>query len=104
MQGGITLNQWVLGQVFRVSTWAGVVAGIGYQGFSLYVIEPTTAVFGSLHTYQGAAGVIDASLMGLFLGVLYLGTKSNLWAPIVAHATIDSLGFFLLSMGHYPGP
>jgi hypothetical protein len=63
----------------------------------------TSAMFGSVHTYQGVAGVVDAGLMGLYLGTLYLLTKRNLWAPIIAHATIDTVGILLMFLGKYPG-
>ena len=61
-------------------------------------------MFASVHTYQGLSGVIDAGLMGLFLGVLYLRTRRNLWVPIIAHATIDTIGIVLMFLGKYPGP
>jgi uncharacterized protein len=41
--------------------------------------------------------------MGLLLGVIYLGTKSNLAVPIVAHGVCDSIDFVLIFFGKYPG-
>ena len=150
----------------------GIVAGIGYQGFSLYVAEPaiarvtgklpdvslfaplagnvhfllislavawtlaafgeefvyrgylltriarvlgdaprawlgaltvTSIVFGAGHAYQGVSGMITAGLEGFAFGLLYLATGRNLWVPVIAHGTMDTVGFLLLFLGKYPG-
>jgi len=150
----------------------GIVAGIGYQGFSLYVAEPalarvtgrlpdvslfaplagnvhfllislavawtlaacgeefvfrgylltrvaralggaprawlgalmvTSILFGVGHAYQGLSGMITAGLGGFVFGLLYLATGRNLWVSVVAHGTMDTVGFLLLFSGKYPG-
>jgi len=165
-----------VGLAFR-SDWGrtvliGIVAGIGYQGFSLYVAEPaiarvtgklpdvslfaplagnvhfllislavawtlaafgeefvyrgylltriarvlgdaprawlgaltvTSIVFGAGHAYQGVSGMITAGLGGFAFGLLYLATGRNLWVPVIAHGTMDTVGFLLLFLGKYPG-
>jgi membrane protease YdiL (CAAX protease family) len=165
-----------VGLAFR-SDWGrtvlvGIVAGIGYQGFSLYVAEPaiarvtgklpdvslfaplagnvhfllislavgwtlaafgeefvyrgylltriarvlgdaprawlgaltvTSIVFGAGHAYQGVSGMITAGLGGFAFGLLYLATGRNLWVPVIAHGTMDTVGFLLLLLGKYPG-
>jgi len=53
-------------------------------------------VFGAGHAYQGLTGVIDTTLAGLVLGLLYLLARRNLWLPILAHGIIDSIGFVLI--------
>ncbi|HWD38005.1 MAG TPA: CPBP family intramembrane glutamic endopeptidase [Fimbriimonas sp.] len=61
------------------------------------------AVFGLAHAYQGVTGVVDEGLMGLLLGVIYLRTDRCLAVPIVAHGIQDTIDFFLIFSGHYPG-
>jgi len=59
--------------------------------------------FGLAHAYQGATGIIDEGLMGLLLGLVYLGTGRNLAVPIAAHGIQDSIDFLLIFFGKYPG-
>jgi hypothetical protein len=59
--------------------------------------------FGLAHAYQGVTGVIDEGLMGLLLGVIYLGTGRNLGVPIIAHGIGDSIDLLLIFFGKYPG-
>jgi uncharacterized protein len=58
--------------------------------------------FGLAHAYQGVTGVIDEGLMGLLLGLIYLGTGRKLAVPIVAHGVADSIEFVLMFSGKYP--
>lgn len=60
-------------------------------------------VFGFAHGYQGATGVIEEGLAGLFLGLMYLGTRRNLWAPILAHGVADTIDMVLIFLGKMPG-
>jgi membrane protease YdiL (CAAX protease family) len=62
-----------------------------------------SVVFGFGHLYQGASGVATTALAGLVTGALYLATGRNLWAAILAHGTMDTVGFLLLYLGLYPG-
>jgi hypothetical protein len=59
--------------------------------------------FGLAHAYQGLTGVIDESLMGFLLGIMYLRTGKNLAVPIVAHGIQDTIDFILIFLGKYPG-
>jgi membrane protease YdiL (CAAX protease family) len=67
---------------------------------SLVVVS---ALFGAVHLYQGASGMITAGLSGLLFGVLYLASGRNLWLPIIAHGVNDTIGFTLIYLGKYPG-
>lgn len=55
-----------------------------------------SAVFGLSHAYQGLGGVISTMLAGLVFGGLYLARQRNLWAAILAHGALDTVGFILL--------
>jgi uncharacterized protein len=59
--------------------------------------------FGLAHAYQGLTGVIDEGLMGLLLGLIYLRTGRNLSVPIIAHGVADTVDFWLIFLGKYPG-
>jgi membrane protease YdiL (CAAX protease family) len=67
---------------------------------SLLVVNAT---FGLAHLYQGEAGVIQATVQGVLLGLLYLATGRNLLAPIAAHFTANSCDFVTIYLGLYPG-
>jgi len=49
-------------------------------------------VFGACHVYyQGLRGLVVGGAIGLFLGILFVAWKRNLWPLIVAHALVDTL-------------
>ena len=59
----------------------------------------TSVLFGLLHIYQGTFGVILTGVAGLVFGILYLASGRNLWAPIIAHGTTDTLSFLFMYTG-----
>jgi CAAX protease family protein len=63
----------------------------------------SSALFGAVHYYQGASGVIATGLCGLLYGTLYLVSGHNLWLPIVAHGVLDGVACVLIFLGQYPG-
>ncbi len=48
-------------------------------------------IFGLPHNYEGLAGMINASVIGMLIGTLYLISKRNLWSAIICHGLIDSV-------------
>ena len=56
-------------------------------------------LFGYGHFYKGPAGIVDSAFAGLVLGVAYLVTGRNLWAPILAHGFIDTFAVILVYLG-----
>jgi membrane protease YdiL (CAAX protease family) len=56
-------------------------------------------LFGYGHYYKGPAGMVDSGVAGLILGIAYLAAKRNLWAPILAHGIIDTVGITALYFG-----
>jgi membrane protease YdiL (CAAX protease family) len=62
----------------------------------------SSLVFGLNHLYQGPAGVISSVTAGLLFGGLYLVSGRNLWLPIIAHGTLDTVGLTLIYLGMYP--
>jgi membrane protease YdiL (CAAX protease family) len=72
-------------------------AGIGAALFL------TSAAFGLAHADQGLTGIIENTIDGALLGLLYLASGRNLWLPIVAHGVTDTADSVLLFLGWYPG-
>ena len=74
--------------------------GRGAWAASLVIVS---VVFGFAHGYQGVTGVTEEGLSGLFLGLMYLGARRNLWVPILAHGASDTIDMVLLYLGKMPG-
>ena len=67
----------------------------GAFGNAFFAIVVSALVFGSLHAYQGAVGIIGTTLVGVFLLAIYLATGSIL-AAIVVHVLIDLRSFVFI--------
>ncbi len=100
---------WTLGALGEEIVYRGYlmnrVAGVFREGkaswvFSLLVVS---IVFGCGHLDQGTTGMAENIWDGLLLGALYLACGRNLAAPVIAHATMDTLDFILIYLGKYPG-
>lgn len=52
----------------------------------------SSVLFGAIHTEQGLVGMVMAGVDGLLFGVLRWW-KGTLWASILAHGFVDSIGF-----------
>lgn len=59
--------------------------------------------FGIGHGTQGVTGIVQESLSGCWLGVLFLVTGRNLTVPIVAHGVSNTLALVLIYWNRYPG-
>lgn len=62
----------------------------------------SSLLFGSVHLYQGLAGVVETFVFGMVLAALYTLTKRNLWLPIIFHGMVDTIGFLLIFLGLIP--
>jgi membrane protease YdiL (CAAX protease family) len=60
-------------------------------GSALLACLLATLIFGLVHMYQGIAGVLATSILGLAFMVLYLWT-GTLWIAMLAHAILDIVG------------
>jgi CAAX protease family protein len=56
-------------------------------------------LFGYGHYYKGPAGIVDSGFAGLVLGAAYLLARRNLFAPMLAHGFIDTVGVVALFFG-----
>jgi uncharacterized protein len=104
----LALN-WILAAFGEEMVWRGYALpraaeflGSGMRAFVLALIVVNVA-FGLAHLYQGPSGVIQATVGGVLLGVLYLVTGRNLLAPILAHGIGNSIDFTVMYLGLYPG-
>ena len=104
----LALN-WVLAAFGEEMMWRGYAlpraaqfCGSGTRAWVLALIVVNVA-FGLAHLYQGPSGVIQATIGGVLLGILYLATGRNLVAPIIAHGISNSIDFTVMYAGLYPG-
>jgi membrane protease YdiL (CAAX protease family) len=67
----------------------------GATGNAVVAIVAPLLLFGVLHAYQGAAGVIGTAIVGGIMMAIYLWTGSIVW-PIVLHALFDLRTLVLL--------
>ena len=76
--------------------------GKGAWGWALS-FAGMAVVFGLSHSVQGVTGVVENTIDGALLGLLYVATGRNLLAPIVAHGVTDTADFVIIFLGRYPG-
>ena len=104
----VALN-WLLAAFGEEMVWRGYAlprvaafAGTGTRAWIVALIVVNVA-FGVAHLYQGPSGVIQATVGGVLLGILYIATGRNLLAPILAHGLGNSIDFTVMYLGLYPG-
>jgi len=102
--------QWLL----LVWTFAAFGEEIGYRGYLVNraadangrskiaywaAVLVVSVLFGYGHYYKGPSGIIDSGIAGLILGATYLLSGRNLWACILAHGFIDTVGVIAVFFG-----
>ena len=88
--------------VFRRYFFEELSSRIGDKGgLPIISIALSTVFFGLAHWYQGISGVITTGLIGAFMLVLYLKSGRNLWMPMIAHGTINTIGLAFFYFGLY---
>jgi membrane protease YdiL (CAAX protease family) len=99
---------WTFAAFGEEMVWRGYVlnrlalARLGTPARWIVSLVVTSTCFGIAHANQGLTGVIDESLMGAILGLLYLLCGRGLMVPIIAHGAADTIDAILLFTGHYP--
>ena len=86
---------------YGMSVTAGVTEEVLYRGFLIAYLAgfmPTigavlvsTLIFGLAHSYQGRAGVLRTTIVGLVLASMYV-LSGSLLLPILAHILVDVFG------------
>lgn len=69
----------------------------GAFGSSLFALIVSVLLFGGLHAYQGAGGILATALIGVVLLALFVAT-GNILVPIVVHAIIDLRSFVAIPL------
>lgn len=111
----ITGHAWIaLRWLGIVWTFAAFGEEIGYRGYLLnraadaggraklsywFAVAAVAVLFGYGHYYKGPAGIIDSGMAGLILGAAYILSGRNLWACILAHGLIDTVGVIAVFFG-----
>jgi membrane protease YdiL (CAAX protease family) len=100
---------WVVAGVGEEMVWRGYLmnrvadlVGRSKAGWTVSLVL-VSATFGLAHFQQGLTGVVENSIAGVFLGLLYLASGRNLIVPIIAHGFGDTVDFLIIYSGHYPG-
>jgi uncharacterized protein len=102
-------GSWILAGVGEELVWRGYILNrvadlIGRSRLGWTVsIGIVSVVFGLAHFNQGWTGIIENSIDGALLALLYIACGRNLLAPIVAHGVTDTLDSLIIFSGHYPG-
>jgi len=100
---------WTLAAFGEEMVWRGYlmnrVAELGNRTQRAWICSliAVSLAFGMSHAGQGITGIIEESLAGVFLGVMYLCTGRNLAVPIIAHGVADTIDMVLIFLGKYPG-
>jgi len=97
---------WVVGgfaeeMLFRgaILTWIEKGLGVGHVGVGLAVFGQA-ALFGMAHIYyKGVMGGLITFSMALSFGVLYILFDRTLWPLIIAHGSVNSVGFIAKYFG-----
>ena len=76
-------------------------ADVGGRSKAAYwvAVLMVSVLFGYGHYYKGPAGMVDSGMAGLVLGAAYLLSGRNLWACILGHGLIDTVGVVALFFG-----
>lgn len=76
-------------------------ADVGRRSSAAYWIAMilVAILFGYGHYYKGPAGIVDSGVAGLILGAAYLLSGRNLWASILAHGFINTVGVTVVYFG-----
>ena len=91
----LSLNAGVVEELlFRLALPAVIFGAFGDAWLALVL---SVVVFGALHVYQGAFGVVGTMIIGAFLMVLYVASGSIV-VPIIVHALIDLRSFVLIPL------
>ena len=102
------------------SVWvtAGFIEEVVYRGFLMNRLASimggskgawagslvlSSAIFGSIHLYQGLPGVLLTGLMGLLLGGIYLLAGRKIWLGVFVHGLVNTISLTSIYFGVTPG-
>ena len=76
-------------------------ADVGGRSTAAYWLATllVSVLFGYGHYYKDPTGILDSSVAGFILGSAYLLAGRNLWAAVLAHGFIDTVGVIAAFFG-----
>lgn len=96
----VAFGEEIIGRGFLIDRLSLAFEGIEHATAISVVVS--ALIFGSVHFYQGIAGVVDNTFTGLIFGAVYLKQKRHLWANIFSHGLIDTIFLFAFYFGAMP--
>lgn len=93
----IGIYEEILFRGFLLSRIRAVLGGANSAAGATLAVLISSVLFGAGHYYQGLLGVMQTTVVGLVLGIVAVRRRS-IWACIIAHIGIDTLGLFLLKI------
>jgi len=83
--------------LFRLAIPAAI---YGASGSAVAAVVASVVLFGSLHAYQGAAGIIASTVVGALMVLLY-AVSGTIVVPIVVHVLLDLRSLVVIPVGVY---
>jgi hypothetical protein len=102
-------GSWVLAAAGEELVWRGYVLNrlgdlLGRRPVgSAFALVVASVWFGLAHADQGITGIVDNTIDGGLLGLLYVANRRQLIVPFIAHGITDTIDSLLIYSGHYPG-
>lgn len=98
---------WIVGGLLEELSFRGYLIsriryllGAGALGTTIAVLA-SAVPFGIAHMYQGWAGVLSATTMGLCFALIYVKSGSRLWIAILAHGFANTTDITLIYLEVY---
>lgn len=93
----IGIYEEILFRGFLLSRLRAMFGGANSAAGATLAVLISSVLFGAGHYYQGLLGMMQTTVVGLVLGIAAVRRRS-IWACIIAHIGIDTLGLFLLKI------
>ena len=97
---------WIVGAFIEELVFRGFLIEIGARLFGARAVWPLAVggsfLFGWVHLYQGASGVLTTGLMGMLLASIYLLTGRRVLLVMIVHGLVDTFAFVLAFTGIRP--
>jgi hypothetical protein len=96
----VAFGEEIIGRSFLIDRLSLVFEGM--DNAPVIAVVLSSLIFGSVHFYQGVAGVVDNTITGLIFGAVYLSQNRTLWANIFSHGLIDTIALVAFYFGMIP--
>ncbi len=83
--------------LFRLAIPAAI---YGASGSAVAAVVASVMLFGSLHAYQGAAGIVASTVVGALMVLLY-AVSGTIVVPILIHVLLDLRSLVVIPVGVY---